>query len=486
MSEINVDPHVFVVMGGTGDLMARKLLPALYHLASEGFIDKRTVIVGAARSRDHDDRSYREWARKALAESGLETGDPSSGWCDGCLFYQSIGKETPEDYAALGRRIQDLERDHGINGNRIFYLALPPNAFPVTIEHLGREGLNKGGGWTRVVVEKPFGRDMESARALNDVVHRHFEESQIYRIDHYLGKETVQNLLVFRFGNAIFESLWNRDRVDNVQITVAESVGVEGRVGYYEQAGAIRDMVQNHLSQLLTLTAMEVPVAFEADAIRYEKTKILRSLNPIRPEDVVLGQYTRGTVDGRESEGYKEHDGVAPDSKTETFVAIRLEVASWRWQGVPFYLRTGKRMSKRATQIVINFRYPPVSLFHPFLACPVRSNVLVITLQPDEGFDLSFEVKRPGEPIAAVTQHLDFAYSEVFAALPDAYQTLLLDVMTGDQTLFVRSDEVEQSWRLFSPLAEAGLPVFDYATGTWGPAAAEALLGREGRRWHNP
>jgi glucose-6-phosphate 1-dehydrogenase len=486
MSEFKVHPHVFVIMGGTGDLMARKLLPALHHLAGEGFIDERTVILGAARNDTHDDRSYREWVRKTLAESGLRIGNESNGWCDECLFYQSIGKESPEDYAALGRRVQSLERDHGIQGNRVFYLALPPNAFPGTIERLGLEGLNKSDGWTRVVIEKPFGRDLGSARALNEVVHRHFLESQIYRIDHYLGKETVQNLLVFRFGNAIFESLWNRDRVDNVQITVAESIGVEGRVGYYEQAGAIRDMVQNHLSQLLTLTAMEVPVAFEADAIRYEKAKVLRSLNPIRPEDVVVGQYTRGRVDGKECKAYREHQGVASDSQTETFVAMRLEVASWRWQGVPFYLRTGKRMPKRTTQIVINFRYPPVSLFHPFHSCPVRSNVLVITLQPDEGFDLSFEVKKPGEPIAAVTQHLDFRYGEVFEALPDAYETLLLDVMTGDQTLFVRSDEVEESWRLFSPLAEAGFPVSEYAAGTWGPPAAEALLGRDGRRWHKP
>jgi len=486
MTELKVDPHVFVVMGGTGDLMATKLLPALHHLAGEGFIDKEIVVIGAARSRDYDDRSYREWARKALSAAGVGVGDPLSGWCDECLFYQSVGKETPEDYAALAKRIQDLERDRGTSGNRVFYLALPPAAFPGTIEQLGRQGLHKSGGWTRVVVEKPFGRDLDSARALNDVVHRYFDESQIYRIDHYLGKETVQNLLVFRFGNAIFESIWNRDRVDNIQITVAEAEGVEGRVGYYEQAGAIRDMVQNHLSQLLTLTAMEVPVAFEADAIRQEKTKVLRSLNPIRPEDVVLGQYTRGTVDGREREGYKEHKGVATNSTAETFVAMRLEVASWRWQGVPFLLRTGKRMPKRSTQIVINFRYPPVSLFHPFYSCPVRSNVLVITLQPDEGFDLSFEVKRPGEPIAAVTQHLDFEYKEVFAALPEAYETLLLDVMTGDQTLFVRADEVEQSWKLFSPLAEAGLPVHDYAAGSWGPAAAEALLNSEGRRWHNP
>jgi glucose-6-phosphate 1-dehydrogenase len=482
MNDHAVDPHIFVVMGGTGDLMSRKLLPALYRLNSQGYLHPSCLILGVSRSADHSDDSYRQWAREAIAEAGIEDSDMFGKWCDGCLYFQSIGGGTPDDFAALRERVISLEKQRQLGGNRAFYLALPPNAFPPAIENLGNAGLNKSDGWTRLVIEKPFGRDLESARTLNELVHQYFDESQIYRIDHYLGKETVQNLLVFRFANSIFESLWNRDRVDNVQITVGESLGVEGREGYYEQAGAMRDMVQNHLTQLLTLTAMEVPAAFEADAIRYEKSKVLRSITPIRNEDVVLGQYIKGNMDNIEVPGYKEAKGVPGSSRTETFVAMQLEVANWRWQGVPFYLRTGKHLPRRTTQIVVTFRYPPVSLFHPFHSA-VHSNVLVITLQPNEGFDLIFEVKAPGEPISVQTQHLDFRYEEAFAPLPDAYETLLLDVMTGDQTLFVRADEVEGSWELFTPILEKRLPVYTYPAGTWGPEEADALLNRQGKRW---
>ncbi|MCZ6766485.1 MAG: glucose-6-phosphate dehydrogenase, partial [bacterium] len=447
MSDPVVEPHIFVVFGGHGDLMGRKLLPAIYHLTREGFLDKGCVVLGVARTGDLDDESFRAWARKSLEEVGDR--EPMGAWCDGCLYYHSIGDDAADDFNSLAKRIKDLESKHELPGNRVFYLALPPKAFSSTIETLGKIGLNQSKGWTRVVVEKPFGRDLESARSLNELLHKNFAESQIYRIDHYLGKETVQNLMVFRFANSIFESLWNRDRIDNVQITVGEELGVEGRAEYYEQAGAVRDMVQNHLAQLLTLTAMEVPAAFEADAIRYEKAKVLRSVRPIRPEDVVLGQYAGGTVDGQEVHGYKQLDGVSRSSRTETFAAIRLEILNWRWQGVPFYLRTGKRLPRRTTQIIITFRHAPVAMFHPFQTSNVHSNRLVITLQPNEGFDLSFEVKEPGEPVAVKTQHLDFRYEDAFAPLPDAYETLLLDIMTGDQTLFVRSDEVESSWELF-------------------------------------
>lgn len=485
MTDLKVDPQLFVVMGGHGDLMRRKLLPALYRLTDQGHVDNRSVVLGVARSR-FDDGSYRDWARGALGEAGIDDSNRSSPWCDECLHYHSIGGGTEKDYEALGRRIEEIERAHELTANRAFYLALPPTAFPATIDMIGRVGLNGGGGWQRIVVEKPFGRDLDSAIELNEILHRHFDESQIYRIDHYLGKETVQNLLVFRFGNSIFESLWHRDRIDNVQITVGEDNGLEGRAGYYEQTGALRDMVQNHLAQLLTLTAMEVPATLDADAIRYEKAKVLRSVAPIRQKNVVFGQYAAGEIAGREAGGYKDIEGVSANSQTETFVALQLEVANWRWQGVPFYLRTGKRLPKRSTQIVITFREPPVSLFHPFHS-NMHANVLVITLQPNEGFDLGFEVKAPGEPINVSTQQLDFRYEEAFdQRIPDAYETLLLDIMTGDQTLFVRSDEVEGSWRLFAPLLEKNLPVFAYPAGTWGPEEADALPVRAMRRWRNP
>ena len=482
MSTPKVEPHVVVVLGGRGDLMARKLLPAIYHLTNNGYLDGQSCVLAVARSGEFDDESFRAWARGALEAAGVD-GD-AGAWCDSCLHYQTIGGESEADFQALADRITSLEGERTLPGNRAFYLALPPKAFSNTIEMLGKTGLNKSkGAWTRIVIEKPFGRDLESAQELNALVHEYYDEKQIYRIDHYLGKETVQNLLVFRFANQVFESLWNRDRIDNVQVTVAEPLGVEGRAGYYEQAGAVRDMVQNHLAQLLALTAMEVPAAFEADAIRYEKAKVLRSIRPIRPEDVVLGQYAAGRVDDQDVPGYREDADVADNSRRETYAAMRLEIANWRWQGVPFYLRTGKRLAARTTQIVITFRHPPVALFHPSRTTSVHSNILVITLQPNEGFDLSFEVKAPGEPIELQTQKLNFRYEEAFAPLPDAYETLLLDIMMGDQTLFVRADEVESSWELFTPLLESQLPVHSYESGSWGPEEADALLNREGRRW---
>jgi glucose-6-phosphate 1-dehydrogenase len=468
-----LEPHLIVIFGGTGDLAKRKLLPALAGLASRGRLPDATSVLALGRGRLSDEQ-YRELAREPLAGADADTAAVMT-WCDERLHYQALGEGTPEDYRALAERIRSLESAHDIPGNRIFYLALPPSSFGPTIEALGRAGLNRGPGWTRLVVEKPFGNDLASSRTLNRRLHEHFQEDQVYRIDHYLGKETVQNLLVFRFANPIFESLWNRVHVESVQITVAESVGAGERAGYYDGAGALRDMVQNHLTQLMTLTAMEVPATFDAEAIRAEKVKVLRSVSGIDERDVVWGQYAPGEILGEPVRGYLEEPAVPDDSATETFVAIRLEIANWRWEGVPFLLRTGKRLPQRTTEIRVVFRRAPVSIFQPYPSCHVHSNVLTLRLQPDEGFDLAFEVKTPGEGIELATQHLRFAYADAFGELRDAYETLLLDVMTGDQTLFVHADEVEASWRLYTPLLQSTRSPLPYRAGSWGPGAAGEL-----------
>ena len=476
---------VFVIHGATGDLSRRKLLPSLYRLAARNRVEESTIVLGVGRDDSMSDESFRSLAAGALRDAGVAAGDATE-WCRARLFYQSTGTGRQTEFESLRARISDLEREFDLPGNRVFYLALPPRMFEVTVRALGQAGLSHSAGWTRLVIEKPVGRDLETARALNGAAHEFFTEDQVYRIDHYLGKETVQNLLVFRFANSIFESLWNRDRIETVQITIAESLGVGSRAGYYDHAGALRDMVQNHITQLLSLVAMEVPVALEAAPVRYEKIKLLKAIAPIPMSSVVYGQYGRGVIEGEPVAGYLDEAGIEASSTTPTFVALKLAIDTWRWQGVPFYVRTGKRMARRLSEITVTFRKPPVSLFEAAGCREAAANVLRLTLQPDEGFSLCFEVKAPGEPFSLRTEPLDFLYREAFGPIPDAYETLLLDVLTGDQTLFVHAEEAAASWKLYGAILDADLPVHAYDAGSWGPDAANELLERDGHRWQGP
>ncbi len=473
------DRHLFVIFGATGDLTIRKLLPALYRVITENGVADRSVILGVA-SKDMTEEAYRDLAHDALAAAGFVDHD-CAAWCRSRIFYQSVPRGTALD--GLAARITGLEAEMDLPGNRVFYLALPPVAFPSTIERLGAAGLNRAEGWTRLVIEKPFGEDLESAHALNELAHSYFDESQIYRIDHYLGKSTVQNLLTFRFANPIFESSWNRDRIEAVEITVAEDLGIGSRAGYYEQAGVLRDMVQNHLTQLLTLIAMEAPSGFTADAVRTEKVQVLDSIRKIDLDYVVYGRYVAGKIDGEPVPGYLEEDGVDPESTTPSFVGMKLNIPTWRWQGVPFYLRTGKRLPRRTTQIAVTFKLPPVCLFHGDEDdCPIQPNVILLTLQPNESFEVRFEVRTPGAN-NVVSKPLAFDYEAEFSQIPDAYQTLIFDVIQGDQTLFVRADEVEASWRLWTPLLEADAVLHPYEAGTWGPAVTNEALRLWNEEW---
>jgi len=483
MSEQQVEPHVFVIIGATGDLTHRKLLPALYHLRDQGILGAlNTLIVGAALP-EMGEEGFRLWAFEGLRQASWRNETELRAWCEECLHYQTLHEGGAQDYEALGRYIRGLERTHKMPENRVFYLALPPDTVPSAMERLDQAGLLKSHGWVRVVFEKPFGHDFPSARQLNTTLHQYIEESQIYRIDHYLGKETVQNLLAFRFANPIFESIWKRDTIEHVQITVAEDLGVEHRGAYYQQAGALRDMVQNHLTQLMTVVAMEVPASFDAAAIQSEKLKVLHSIAPITQQDVVFGQYTSWQVGGQTFPGYREEQGVPPDSTTETYVALKAEIHNWRWKGVPFYLRTGKRFPRKLTQIAVTFREAPTQVFRSLDPGSIPPNKLLITLQPSEGFSLCFSVKSPGRPFQLSDHALQFDYEKAFGQLPEAYETLLRDVMIGDQTLFVSADFTETAWRLYAPLLTGEKSVHFYSAGSWGPSEADALLEKNGHRW---
>ena len=462
--------NLFVIFGGTGDLSKRKLLPAIARAQQAGHLHEGCHILAISRSSRFDDSSFRDLMAAELSRASIPA-EQAQAVCQRLHFHTA----PDNDFSGLRQRIEALEADHELPQNRVFYLALPQSAFLATAEALYAVGLHQSAGWTRVVVEKPFGHDYASAKALDDGLHAYFDESQLYRIDHYLGKDTVQNLLVMRFANPIFEMLWNRERIEAVQITVAESLGVESRAAYYDQSGALRDMVQNHMFQLLSLIAMEMPATYIPAAIRYEKIKVLNTLAPLRREDVVLAQYSSALQDDTEVKGYREEDGVAPDSPTDTFVAMQCFIENWRWKGVPFYLRTGKRLPRRTTQIAVKFRDAPVCLFESLGACPLHSNILLITLQPDEGFALHFDVKQPGSHFSTRRIPLQFNYREAFEAIPDAYETLIVDIMSGDQTLFVHSDEVLASWAYFDDLLQNRPAPVSYPAGSWGPPAAQHL-----------
>lgn len=481
------DACALVIFGASGDLTRRKLFPALWSLAVRDMLPEDFAIVGVARSPETDAR-FRDRMKEAVREFGHEPIDEKL-WKRLTAGMRYIATDFADDRGedALMDVLQELDRKRGCDGNRVFYLAVPPSAISVVVDKLGaRRG--EWSGWTRLIVEKPFGTDRASAGKLNEQIHRHFEEREIFRIDHYLGKETVQNLLALRFSNGIFEPVWNRQFVDHVEITVAESIGIEGRAGFYEQAGAMRDVFQNHLLQLVALTAMEPPIDFTADSVRNEKVKVLHAIRPPGAARVVRGQYGPGAIEGKPVPGYRQEPGVAPGSRTETFVAAKLYVDNWRWAGTPFYVRVGKRLPKRETTIAIQFKRAPHPPFARAASEGLEPNVLVVHVQPDEGVSLAIGAKVPGQGMKLRTVHMDFLYGGAFRTeLPDAYERLILDCMLGDATLFTREDEVDQQWALVDSIVagwEGDRTRFpNYESGTWGPAAADALPKRDGRQW---
>ena len=495
-SQRTPEPNTLVIFGASGDLTQRKLVPALYDLSLEGLLPGGFSVVGMAR-RPKTNSEFRSEMKDAVAQHSRTKSLQPSAWdaFAANLYYCQAEFNDPGGYIQLAGMLQKIESETGSH-NRLYYLATPPRYYSEIAMRLGEAGLTSSDdGWTRIIVEKPFGRDLASAAELNRTLLSVFSEDQIYRIDHYLGKDTVQNILVFRFANGIFEPIWNRRYIDHVQITVAESIGIEGRGGYYERAGVIRDIIQNHALQLLSLAAMEPPATFEPDAVRDEKVKVLRAVRPIPSEDeqasTVRGQYGSGVISGQRVASYREEDKVAADSATETYLALRLFIDNWRWSGVPFYIRSGKRLPKRVTEIAIIFKQPPLALFPTTDGSRIEPNVLSITIQPDEGISLNFGSKVPGTGAVLRIRpvEMDFRYGTSFGvATPDAYERLLLDSMLGDATLFTRRDEVEVAWAFVNTITESWTnpqpPSFpNYEAGTWGPDEANEFIESDGRKW---
>jgi len=495
-AEVAAPPNALVVFGASGDLTRRKLLGSLCQIFKRGLLGERFYLLGAGR-KELSDEKFRQSAQEAIQQRSCNVSAEQIKSFVNKLYYISGDYSDALFYEGIKVRLVELDKKLKVDGAHVFYLAVPPFLYGTIVEQLGSSGLSCPNEsdvkrQARVIVEKPFGRDLQSAVELNNKISRCFNESQIYRIDHYLGKETVQNILMFRFANAIFEPVWNRNYVDHIQITIAESIGIEHRGGYYDKAGALRDMFQNHTLQMLALVAMEPPASFEADHIRYEKVKLLRSIRPFKADEldkfIVRGQYSTGSIDGADAVGYRAEPGVAPDSKTETFVAAKLFIDNWRWKDVPFYLRTGKRLENKDTEIAITFKKIPHSMFVSAGLDDMPPNVLVLQLQPEEGISLSFQAKRPGSKICMGTLNMSFNYRSAFGAdMPQAYERLLLDCMVGDQTLFARYDGVEIAWQLLTPVLQAwqndGSTPCQYPAGSESFAEADGLIESDGRKW---
>jgi glucose-6-phosphate 1-dehydrogenase len=488
------DSCLLVIFGASGDLTRRKLIPALYNLACVGCMNPQFEVLGVGRT-PLSSEDFRLKLREAASKSSDIRDFNEGGWrkFESLLHYFAGDINDPQFGARLREQLDEMQRA-GSSANRLFYVSTPASVAGPIIDGLEQAGLNRNDtGWTRIILEKPFGHDLKSAQDLNEVIHKVFDEKDVYRIDHYLGKETVQNILVFRFGNSLFEPVWNRNYIDYVEITAAETVGVEGRAGFYEETGALRDMVANHLLQLLALTAMEPPIAFDADSVREQKVQVLRSIRPMTVDEVakrtVRGQYGPGEVRGKSVPGYRQEPDVASNSATETYAAVEFYVDNWRWAGVPFYIRTGKRLSRQVSEIRVHLKRTPQALFASTPYDQLGPNVITMRIQPDDGISIAFDAKRPGSQMRTLTVDANFSYESVFGSKgPPAYETLLLDSMRGDATLFTRRDEVEAEWRIITPIEQAwkqlAAPSFpNYAAGSDGPIEAEALITGEHRRW---